>query len=68
MRHGQSIWNKQGKFSGWVDVPLNETGENEARKAGRDLKKAGYHFDIAHTSMLCRAHETCSLLVKEMEL
>jgi 2,3-bisphosphoglycerate-dependent phosphoglycerate mutase len=47
---------------------LNETGENEAIKAGRDLKKAGYHFDIAHTSMLDRAHKTNSLLLEEMNL
>lgn len=68
VRHGQSIWNKSGKFSGWVDVPLNETGENEARQAGRLLKKAGYHFDMAHTSMLIRATKTCSLLLEEMNL
>jgi len=66
VRHGQSLWNKQGKFSGWIDVPLNETGESEAIKAGQDLKDAGYHFDIAHTSMLSRAHKTCSLIIRQM--
>lgn len=68
VRHGQSIWNKSGKFSGWVDIPLNETGEGEAREAGRLLKKAGYHFDLAHTSMLIRATKTCSLVLEEMGL
>lgn len=68
VRHGQSIWNKSGKFSGWVDVPLNETGENEAKEAGRLLKKNGYHFDVAHTSMLVRATKTCSLVLENMGL
>ena len=55
VRHGQSVWNKSNRFSGWVDIPLNETGVQEARAAGRRLRKAGYEFDVAYTSMLKRA-------------
>ena len=68
VRHGQSIWNKASKFSGWVDVPLNETGELEAREAGRLLKDLGYTFEIAYTSLLCRATRTNELILEEMGL
>lgn len=68
MRHGQSIWNKAGKFSGWVDVPLNETGRDEARRAGQMLLEQGWFFEKAFTSLLDRATETCSLIVEEMQL
>lgn len=68
VRHGQSIWNKAGKFSGWVDVPLNDTGRDEARKAGQMLLDQGYFFEKAFTSRLDRATETLSLILEEMEL
>ena len=66
VRHGQSTWNSSGKFSGWVDIPLTEKGREEARIAGKQLKEQGFHFDIAYTSMLDRAIETCDLILEEM--
>ncbi len=60
IRHGQSIWNLQNRFTGWVDVPLSEKGENEARKAGELL--AGFTFDVAYTSALRRAQHTLDLI------
>lgn len=68
VRHGESIWNKSGKFTGWVDVPLNDLGRQQARDAGRELKAQGYHFDVAYTSMLDRAVETTDLILEEMGL
>lgn len=68
VRHGQSIWNKAGKFSGWVDVPLNDTGRDEARKAGQMLLDQGYFFEKAFTSRLDRATETLALILEEMQL
>ena len=56
VRHGQSLWNLQNRFTGWVDVPLTETGRNEARAAGVALR--GRRFDVAYTSALVRAQET----------
>lgn len=50
VRHGQSTWNLQNRFTGWVDVDLSERGVNEARDAGRTLKARGYRFDLAMTS------------------
>jgi 2,3-bisphosphoglycerate-dependent phosphoglycerate mutase len=60
VRHGQSLWNLENRFTGWVDVPLTEAGEQEARRAGERL--AGMSFDIAYTSVLVRAEETLRLL------
>jgi 2,3-bisphosphoglycerate-dependent phosphoglycerate mutase len=60
VRHGQSLWNLENRFTGWVDVPLTEAGEQEARRAGERL--AGQHFDVAYTSVLVRAEETLRLL------
>ena len=68
MRHGQSIWNKASKFSGWVDVPLNDVGRDEARLAGQMLKQRGYHFDLGFTSLLDRAIETYDLIAEEMNI
>lgn len=62
------MWNKSNQFSGWVDVPLNEKGIEEARAAGRRLKAAGYEFDICHTSMLRRAIVTFNNIADEMDL
>ena len=55
LRHGESTWNKENRFTGWTDVDLSERGRDEAREAGRLLKEGGYVFDIAYTSVLKRA-------------
>lgn len=68
LRHGQSAWNKENRFTGWTDVPLSEQGVQEAIKAGADLKKAGFHFKAAYTSYLKRAIKTCWLALEEMDL
>ncbi len=62
VRHGQSLWNKQNRFTGWVDVPLTELGEEEARRAGELL--ADLHFDVAYTSSLIRAQETLRIIIE----
>ena len=66
VRHGESIWNKENKFTGWVDVPLSGKGIAEAKKAGQVLKKEGFVFDLVFTSVLRRANETLDFLLKEM--
>jgi 2,3-bisphosphoglycerate-dependent phosphoglycerate mutase len=63
-RHGQSTWNLENKFTGWVDVDLTEKGEQEAFAAGQKLK--GFHFDCAFTSNLKRAQRTLSIILKEI--
>jgi 2,3-bisphosphoglycerate-dependent phosphoglycerate mutase len=67
LRHGESIWNRENRFSGWTDVPLSETGEREAREAGRLLREDGYAFDVAFTSVLKRAIKTLWLVLEEMD-
>ena len=67
VRHGQSVWNLENKFTGWTDVPLSEKGIEEAKKAGRILKEKDFHFDIAFTSVLKRAEDTLDYILKEME-
>lgn len=64
VRHGQSLWNLQNRFTGWVDVPLTSQGESEARAAGQKLK--GMPFDVAYTSALTRAQRTLALILEEM--
>jgi 2,3-bisphosphoglycerate-dependent phosphoglycerate mutase len=64
VRHGQSQWNLENRFTGWVDVPLSEQGEQEAARAGGLL--AQYHFDIAFTSALQRAQNTLRIMLQEM--
>jgi len=66
IRHGQSVWNKENKFTGWTDVDLSEQGIEEAKNAGEMLKKEGFTFDIAFTSVLKRAYKTLDLLLNEM--
>lgn len=66
VRHGESIWNAQNRFTGWIDVPLSEKGREEARRAGRAVKKAGLRFDVAYTSALRRAQHTLDLMLEEM--
>ena len=68
LRHGESEWNKENRFTGWVDVGLSKKGEKEAIEAGRILKKEGYVFDIAYTSVLKRAIKTLWLALEEMDL
>ncbi len=67
IRHGESTWNKENRFTGWTDVDLSEKGLQEARDAGKLLKKEGYDFDIAHTSVLKRAIRTLHLALDEMD-
>ena len=68
LRHGESTWNKENRFTGWVDVGLSEKGMKEAAEAGRTLKKEGYVFDVAYTSVLKRAIKTLWLALEEMDL
>jgi len=68
VRHGESLWNKENKFTGWHDVDLSEKGEQEARKAGQLLSKAKLSFDIAYTSVLKRAIRTQHLLAEAADL
>ncbi len=65
IRHGQSTYNLQNRFTGSLDVPLTTLGEDEAREAGRKLKQ--YRFDLAYTSMLIRAWETLRIVLKEIQ-
>jgi 2,3-bisphosphoglycerate-dependent phosphoglycerate mutase len=68
LRHGESIWNKEDKFTGWTDVDLSDRGIAEAVEAGRTLKEKGYLFDVAFTSVLKRAIRTLWLVLDEMDL
>ena len=68
LRHGESEWNKQNRFTGWHDVDLSEKGIAEANEAGRVLKREGYVFDIAYTSVLKRAIRTLWLTLDVMDL
>lgn len=68
LRHGESIWNKENRFTGWTDVDLSEKGIEEAHKAGQTLKKEGFTFDIAYTSVLKRAIRTLWISLDEMDL
>ena len=68
MRHGESVWNRENRFTGWVDVDLTDKGIAEAREAGRILKEAGFSFDMTYTSVLKRAIRTLWLTLDEMDL
>ncbi len=68
LRHGESTWNKENRFTGWTDVGLSEKGIEEAHKAGRVLKKENYTFDIAFNSVLKRATRTLWIVLDEMDL
>jgi 2,3-bisphosphoglycerate-dependent phosphoglycerate mutase len=63
VRHGQSQWNLENRFTGWVDVPLSPNGEAEAKQAGEILKQYGFHFDYGFTSALIRAQETLRIIL-----
>ncbi len=67
LRHGESAWNRENRFTGWTDVDLSAAGVAEARAAGRLLKAQGLAFDIAYTSVLKRAIRTLSLALEEMD-
>jgi len=68
LRHGESTWNKENRFTGWTDVDLSEKGVAEAVEAGRVLKEQGYVFDVAYTSVLKRAIRTLWIVQEEMDL
>jgi 2,3-bisphosphoglycerate-dependent phosphoglycerate mutase len=67
LRHGESTWNKENRFTGWTDVDLSPVGLEEARSAGRALKSSGYEFDIAYTSVLKRAIRTLWIALDELD-
>jgi 2,3-bisphosphoglycerate-dependent phosphoglycerate mutase len=68
IRHGESTWNRENRFTGWTDVPLNPKGVEEAVRTGRLLKNEGYGFDIAYTSVLKRAVKTLWIVLEEMDM
>ena len=67
LRHGESAWNRENRFTGWTDVDLSPQGVEEARSAGRLLRAEGYAFDFAYTSMLKRAIRTLNLALEELD-
>ena len=68
LRHGESAWNKENRFTGWTDVDLTEQGRAEAHEAGRLMKDAGFTFDLAFTSVLRRAIKTLNIALDDMDL
>ena len=68
LRHGESIWNKENRFTGWMDMDLSGKGVEEAKQAGRLLKEQGFRFDVAFTSVLRRAVRTLWIVLDEMDL
>jgi len=68
LRHGESVWNKENRFTGWTDVDLSETGVREAGEAGAVLKREGYVFDVAYTSVLKRAIRTLWITLDQLDL
>lgn len=66
VRHGQSVWNLENRFTGWTDVELSNNGIKEAKEAGRLLKENEFTFDVAYTSVLKRANETLNIILKEL--
>jgi 2,3-bisphosphoglycerate-dependent phosphoglycerate mutase len=68
LRHGESTWNQENRFTGWADVDLTDSGAQEALQAARDLAEKGFVFDIAYTSVLKRAIKTLWIVLEEMDL
>jgi 2,3-bisphosphoglycerate-dependent phosphoglycerate mutase len=68
VRHGESVWNKENRFTGWTDVDLSEKGREEAKNAGKVLKENGFTFDLAFTSVLKRAIRTLWIATDQMDL
>ncbi|MGC8661104.1 MAG: 2,3-bisphosphoglycerate-dependent phosphoglycerate mutase [Nitrososphaeria archaeon] len=66
VRHGESLWNKENRFTGWVDVPLTANGEKEASKAGKMIREVGIEFSVAYTSQLDRAIDTLEIIMAEL--
>ena len=66
LRHGQSMWNLENRFTGWTDVELSEQGIKEAKEAGKVLKEKGFNFDVAYTSVLKRANDTLKYILEEL--
>ena len=66
VRHGQSQWNLENRFTGWTDVELSEKGVKEAKEAGKVLKEKGFEFDVAYTSVLKRANDTLNYILEEL--
>jgi len=66
LRHGESQWNLENRFTGWTDVDLTEKGEAEARESGKLLEEEGFQFDVVHTSLLMRANRTMEICLEEM--
>jgi len=67
VRHGESVWNKENRFTGWTDVDLSERGVNEAHEAGKVLKENGFNFEMTYTSYLKRANKTLNIILEEMD-
>jgi len=68
LRHGESVWNKENRFTGWTDVTLSEAGIKEAEAAGKNMKEQGFHFEMAYTSYLTRAIKTLFVALEQMDL
>ena len=68
LRHGESLWNLENRFTGWTDVDLTPKGEAEARSSGELLQDGGFEFDVIHTSVLTRAIRTMEICLKEMDI
>ena len=68
LRHGESVWNRENRFTGWTDIDLTEKGREEARQAGSLMRAEGFKFDVAYTSVLTRAIRTLWLALDEMSL
>ena len=66
LRHGESVWNQENRFTGWKDVDLAEKGVGEAREGGRTMRKEGLEFDVAFSSVLTRANRTLNLALEEL--
>ena len=67
VRHGQSMWNLENRFTGWTDVELSEQGIKEAKEAGKVLKEKEFNFDVAYTSVLKRANDTLGYILEELD-
>lgn len=68
IRHGESVWNKENRFTGWTDVGLTKKGESQAHKAGKLLEREGFCFDVAFTSRMKKAYHTLNIILKELKL
>lgn len=68
LRHGESVWNRENRFTGWTDVALSDTGVAESREAGKCLREGGYVFDLAYSSLLKRAIQTLNIVLEALDL